>query len=326
MTDVAVAEGLQPSMGQSPFAIARGQTFEKSLFRDNAAALFAELQRSGVLPSSASGFVDLRLRLNGGRLSTLDDSRARTSDLLRDVAAAGRSKGSKPPALIAGATICVPGGVMLPEAILVIDALVVRPDQDPPQLVVGEIKTYPDRGGYTDRIELATARAQAGVYVHGLRVVLDQELKLAGQLVVADTGFLVLSRPGYSKPSVRAGEELRYQAERAARGFDGIRRVADTFDGELYKAPPAAQIAAVRGAATAYEQECWAFCDRVLGCQHRALASGNPAVLGDDVVRFLSGVSLTRAGELLDGAKPTGPAETDLVRRLEIYRNLGGLP
>ena len=198
MAAVAEKEGLEPSMGQSPFAIARGQTFEKSLFRENAASLVAELARTGVLPTGTPRFVDLRLRLNGGRMRTLDESRAKTSELLREVAAEVRGKKTGTPILIAGATICVPGGVMLPEAILVVDALVIRCDQNPAQLVVGEIKTYPDRGGYTDRVELATARAQAGVYVHGLRVVLDQELSAADAVKVADSGFLVLSRPGFS--------------------------------------------------------------------------------------------------------------------------------
>ncbi len=40
--------------------------------------------------------------------------------------------------------------------------------------MVGKTKTYPDRAGYTDTEELATARAQAGVYVHGMRVALGE--------------------------------------------------------------------------------------------------------------------------------------------------------
>ncbi len=114
---------------------------------------------------------------------------------------------------------------MLPEALLVLDALVVRHDDAPPTLMVGEIKTYPDRGGYTDPTELATARAQAGVYVHGLDLVLD-ELDLASAFKVAREGFLVLSRPGFNQPSIRAGEDLRYQAERAKRGFQRLRDAA----------------------------------------------------------------------------------------------------
>ena len=34
MARVAEAEGVSPTMGQSPFALARGQTFERALFRE----------------------------------------------------------------------------------------------------------------------------------------------------------------------------------------------------------------------------------------------------------------------------------------------------
>jgi hypothetical protein len=52
---------------------------------------------------------------------------------------------------------------------------------------------YPDRGGNTDRTELATARAQAGIYLHGMRAVLA-ELGLASSISVGNRGFLVLTR------------------------------------------------------------------------------------------------------------------------------------
>jgi hypothetical protein len=326
MAEVAKADGIRPSMGQSPFALARGQTFEKSLFWNEAASLLAELLRAEVLPKKARGFLDLRLSLNGGRLPNLDVARARTKELLAAVAQFGQRKGPRPPALVAGATVCIPGGVMLPEAILVIDALVIRSDLKPPQLVVGEIKTYPDRGGYTDRAELATARAQLGVYVHGLRVVLEQELGLkdAVDIAVAEEGFLVLSRPGFSKPSVRAGEDLRHQAVRAERGFVTLREVADEFSGKLYEAPLSEQTAAVRKADFHYQPECWTFCDRAPVCHRRALEAGNASVLGDDVARFLGEITLTRAEELMGGASPRNAAEKDLVRRIGSLELTGG--
>lgn len=74
----------------------------------------------------------------------------------------------------------------------------------PPRLAVGEIKTYPDRAGYTDSGELATARAQAGVCVHGLRLVIE-ELGLSTALDVATEGFLILTRPGST--ARRSGQE-----------------------------------------------------------------------------------------------------------------------
>src|SRR5205814_5696100 len=102
---------------------------------------------------------------------------------------------SRPLIIAAGPVVRIPGGMMLPEAILIIDVLVVTANgEGRPILTVGEIKTYPDRGGYTDGAELATARAQAGVYGHGLELVLG-ELGLQSALDISRTGFLVLSRP-----------------------------------------------------------------------------------------------------------------------------------
>src|SRR5262245_34692416 len=144
------------------------------------------LAQAGVLPTVEVRFIDLRLSHNGGPVKNLDDSRQRTSELLTALATDGSS--ISPPLLIAGATIVVPGGVMLPEALLVLDVLVVNGGARPHMLRVGEVKTYPDRGGYTDSTELATTRAQAGVYVHGLRLVLD-ELGLADRVQVSHLAF-----------------------------------------------------------------------------------------------------------------------------------------
>jgi hypothetical protein len=308
MAEVAKKEGAKATMGQSPFAIARGQTFEKVLFRNSAATLLGALKKASVLPDHASEFLDLRLRLNGGRCHSLDESLGKTADLLRQLA---RGKDKSLPWLVAGATVRVPGGVMLPEAILVLDALVIRHDMSPVRLVVGEIKTYPDRAGYTDPLELATARAQAGVYVHGLDLVIA-ELGLTASFDVAREGFLVLSRPGFNQPSIRAGEDLRYQAERAKRGFELLRKAAATI-------PPLDEeqrLVAVIAADTNYCQNCVAFCDRAEVCRNLALKSGSGAVLGDDVARFLGPVTLNRALELMGGAKPANAFEEDLARRV----------
>jgi hypothetical protein len=200
---------------------------------------------------------------------------------------------------------------MLPEAILVLDALVLRHDETPTRLIVGEIKTYPDRAGYTDSTELATARAQAGVYVHGLDLVIE-ELGLTGRFAVAREGFLVLTRPGFNQPSIRAGEDLRYQAERAKRGFELLRKAA-----AILPAPDEKQrLAAVIAAETNYCEACVAFCDRADICRDFALKAGSAAVLGDDVARFLGPVTLTRALELMQGATPADAVEQDLARRI----------
>lgn len=314
MAEVATLEGAKATMGQSPFAILRGQSFEKSLFRNDAASMAAALVKAGVMPEGVTGFADLRLRMNGGRCRSLDEALERTADILREAAS---RRSSNLPWLVAGATVRIPGGVMLPEAILVLDALVLRHDKNPTSLIVGEIKTYPDRAGYTDSAELATARAQAGVYVHGLDLVIE-ELGLHGRFHVAREGFLVLTRPGFNQPSIRAGEDLRYQAERAKRGFELLRKAAAALT-----APDEKQrLAAVIAAETNYCEACVAFCDRADVCRDLALKAGSPAVLGDDVARFLGPVSLPRALELMQGATPANAVEQDVARRIARLEDL----
>jgi hypothetical protein len=66
MDQVADFEKIERAFGQSPFAIARGTSFERLLFRNDAERLCEELIKKGVLPEGADGFRDLRLRMNGG--------------------------------------------------------------------------------------------------------------------------------------------------------------------------------------------------------------------------------------------------------------------
>lgn len=308
MVEVAKRDGLEPTMGQSPFALQRGQRFERQLFHEEARVLRAELEKAGVLPSGSKGLADFRLRQVGGASRNLDEARESTLRLFEGLA--DRGVDGKTPSLVAGATICVPGRAMLPEAILVLDVLVIRPSNTLPELVVGEIKTYPDRGGYTDRVELAGARAQAGVYVHGLMEVL-REHRWIGRIDVAMTGFLVLTKPGSNRPSVRAREDLRYQAARAARGLEKLRTLAEQMAPK--GAPPEDPVAAVAAAPIHYAEACIRFCDRAAGCFKRALEDGKPEVLGDDVARLLGTMKLGRVQEVLQGAEPKTHAERELV-------------
>src|SRR5437870_2355421 len=74
MAEVAKKEGYKPTFGQSPFAIARGDNFERMLFGNRAKILLEALIEQEVLPRGASRFADLRIRANGGPLPTLDEA------------------------------------------------------------------------------------------------------------------------------------------------------------------------------------------------------------------------------------------------------------
>jgi hypothetical protein len=57
------ARKIERTFGQSPFALARGDRFERSLFYNDGERLLEELMKKDVLTPGAS---DLRLRMNGG--------------------------------------------------------------------------------------------------------------------------------------------------------------------------------------------------------------------------------------------------------------------
>lgn len=330
MAKVAERAGVAPSFGASPFALARGEQFERNLLANDAERLIPELERTGVLPAASKGLRDLRIRMNGGTDPTLLDLDAACEQTLEHLRRIGRARGPAQVAelesVVAAPTVKLPGRQMLPEALLIIDVLAVRPthDGERAEVVVGEIKTYPDRGGFTDRQQLSGARAQMGLYLHALHVATepfpDDERPL-----LADEGFLVLSRPGSDFPRVRAGEQLTYQAGRAERGFDLLEELAErlppSFDPETDDEP--ARLDAVLSAEKRYSERCLEFCDLSPRCHAEAIAAGDPVVLGDEVRRFTAGVPLWRVGELLDGAAPVDDTERELVDRIRAAEDPG---
>ncbi len=318
MDKVAISEGIKPTFGRSPFAIARGNRFERALLDKQADSLIEALCREDALPSGASGLADLRIRMNGGSLKSLEIALGKTRELLEAAAATGANGlYGELPAVVASATMEIPGQpVMLPDGLLVIDALLLRPaaNGELVELAIAEIKTYPYRGGYTDSAELATARGQAGVYRHALKLFIS-ELGLLDHFVISPLGVIVLSLSGQNQPVILPNEDLAFQDKRAERGFVRLRDAAarvtpfDPKDEEK-------GIEKVRSAETDYKPACISFCDRAAGCRLAAFEAGDAVVLGEDVKRLLGEVTIDRAVELLDGAEPNSPRETELAARL----------
>ena len=324
MADVAKRVGVRSSFGASPFALGHGEQFERNLLAHEAERLLRELRRTDLTVDEQLGFLDLRISSNGGNdksLRDLDQAIELSRDFLR---LAGQARGDAVydlPALVAALTVRIPKGVMLPEALLIIDAVAVTPirvdDELRARLTVGEIKTYPDRGGETNRGQLAQARAQLGLYLHALEVVTG-EFADDERPSLNDEGFLVMTRPGTDFPSVRTGESLRHQADRAARGFVQLEAAA-------IKLPSGEDdpIEAVLHAETHYSEACLEFCDLVERCHAIAVQKDEPAILGDAMRQMLGDVRLSRVAELLDGAPPIDERELDMVDRLRAAEEPG---
>jgi hypothetical protein len=228
--------------------------------------------------------------------------------------AAGRSFNG----VVASFTVRIPKGIMLPEANLIVDVLTVQTHGPTPEISVGEIKTYPDQGGHTSRANLATARAQMGLYVHALEVTLES-LGLTDKIKVSHLGFLVLTHAGSMRPNVRANEDLKYQRERARRGFELMEQSALMLHGKYGGADDEEEqdlLDLVLNAATSFQDSCIAFCERAPMCYAKALKENRGVALGNDVETFLNGVPLNRAVALLKNDAPQSSTEADLLARM----------
>ncbi len=307
MRKAAEKVGLAPVFGQSPFALQRGQAFERGLFEEDASPLRRALIERKALPANSTGFVDLRLRQNGGVMRTLEEAANAFERFLKDAAKATGDVRMQLPTIVAGAALRAPPEVM-GGGLLALDVLTVHPQPRPAPIAlrVGEVKVYPDRGGFTDSAQLASARAQAGLYVAVLARFVEQ-LGLTRDLIVADDGFLVLARASSNQPSVRAGEDLAWQAARAREMFNSLRAHPE--------ADAAPDIDAVLSAKKHYGDTCLSFCELADHCRDEALSKGLPAALGEDLARFLGPLTLHRALALLHGEPPQGEAEGDFLRR-----------
>ena len=307
--------GYESQFKQSAFAVTRGTQFEAGLYKDGASLLIQALKRVKAIAKDIDpNFIDLRLRMNGGKvIKSIEEAMEETLALF-DRSANGEVHKLT---IVAGPLIRIPKGILLPEATLIIDSLILNPTTDGAvEVTVGEIKIFPDRGGNTDPSQLASARAQAGVYVHGLHMVISALAK-HDKLQVRDKGFLVFTWPGSNAPVVRWDEDLRWQAQRAAVGFDQLEQSAlKVFDESQMKISEEQLVDLVIQSSKSYNSSCIKFCDLYRHCFDEAVNRGDPVVLGDDAARFFYGMDLSRVSELMNGSTALNERELDLQNQL----------
>lgn len=315
---IAESLGIPSMSGQSPFAFARGLQFESYLFKNEAQVLRSALERAKALPEGTRGFLDLRLQINGGKkVKSVKQALTESNDLLQKLI---MGQEFSCPSIVAGLMLRIPKGVMLPEATLIIDVVTVLPTSEGWLLKVGEIKVFPDRGGHTDPSEIATARAQAGVYRHALDLTLKSYPSIHRKLDVERNGFLVFTWPGTNSPVIRKDEDLTFQALRAEEGFNRLDEVAQQIVQKAGKEIDFREgINLVLHSRKDYKENCWSFCDLAPRCHDQAIAEDRGIILGREAAKALGAVRVARAVELLEGAIPANEVE----KSLQEYLNLG---
>ncbi|HEU4410570.1 MAG TPA: hypothetical protein VFS43_35270 [Polyangiaceae bacterium] len=313
---VLTASGVGPNMaaneilgergleGQSPFALVRGNSFERYVLSEGGARLLELYLRAGRREVAAGPFVDLREGLAPGLDRAEQARRRRDATLYLLAGAAERGR----PSIVAHAVL----GVEVAGASFDIEADYLVADGRGFYLP-GEIKSYADKASKTDPADLRGACRQAAVAVVALR----QAARRLGRGAFARAACdLVLRKAGTNWPTLRA---MTLEGE------------VDSIERALAAAPRHLVAAAERagGAGLAdpklllsipnyYVEECREFCALARHCKREALAAADPALLGDRAREQLAPVgSIVRMARYVRGDDaPSSDAERASASRL----------
>jgi hypothetical protein len=328
----ALAEriGFGPRFGQSPFAISRGNAFEKLVKADGGATLLRLLRdqlgldlptadQDAEATDAAAEWVDLG---TGER----EERYRRTREF---VAAAAREPGAG--AVLADHPLLrleVGGRAAYVEPDLVAfqaRARRSRIDRDAASAwrwYLAEIKSFAVIDGRADPVKVAEAATQAAVYVLAFQALLSA-LGLPTELVATDV--VLICPKDFSNTPTAALVDVRRQLAAVRRQLDRLPRIGALLDGldaglsfdlSADKDGEPVRGAAELGKAAAaiearYAPECISRCDMAFFCRDEARAAGSTDLLGRSVRDALGGIAAMRDVLALGGKEGFGAEESD---------------
>jgi hypothetical protein len=302
--------GISPAEGQSPLALAAGETFDRQLADNDYSAIFARFQEQGLLTAT-----ECKVRVIPDEARTSEEQVRLSRELIRqryeDPAAA--------PNLMIKPRLEMPiAGI----ATRVEPDFAVAPDTQA-GFDVGEVKSFSDYGPETPGPKLTGTLRQAAVGVLFLRYELAQ-IATGGhpeaEALVADRAHVILKRAGSAQPALstmRIARELATVTSAIDELAANIIDLDALLDGGILDDP-----ATVSALPANYESACREHCPLVPYCKVEALRESNPAVLGKPVFESLHAAgSISRAIELAHGAKARNAEEGELaalLRRMQV--------
>jgi hypothetical protein len=321
-TAATAVMGLEDREAQSPFAMTIDQRFERHLLSNGAANLFALYVKEGRLGPTDSKVSVISDFAPGDTQAARQRREAETRRLF-DLKLRGDPTA---PNLVVRPRLTVPL-VGVPHAFE--PDFLVASDADP-FFRVGDLKSYPDRGGKTDQADLRSACRQSAVGVVGLRhatVLLGVQdpsrLAIAqGDLILKVTGlFLATLRPMTLTGEVDSILRALADAPSNLAELEGLLPAGGALDDpQVLAAIP-----------NHYRSTCREHCALWTHCRSQAQVMSNPVILGDEASERLAAAgSLNRARDLMNGVglPPRNPAEAALAAELlaanQIYRRVVG--
>jgi hypothetical protein len=300
--------------GQSPFAIAIGNRFDR-VVTENGAAVLLELYRAheklDITECKVSILPDL---VPLGSPKDAQHVMARRRDLTRQLFAQKLKGDPKAPNIIVKPRI--PVTLLGLDHDIEPDALVAR-DSDRFYRPI-EIKSYPDRSGKTDPADVRSACRQAAVGIVAVRNIAGRMGAAMPELLVPAQGDLVLRVPGSMKATLRA-MTLRGEVDSLERAIEEAPRNLDELETIL---PPGGSLDdadVLESIPNSYRASCKEHCALTQHCKTAAIACGDPTILGDFAREKLAAAgSISRALDLLrgTGAPPRTPSERALAEQL----------
>ena len=297
--------------GQSPFALALGQRFERQLLQNGAANLFTLYRDQGLLEVTEAKIINVESLAPGNGLRA---RRRRETESRRLLEAKFQGDPLAPNLIIKPRLLVSLVGVPHP----------IEPDflisSDSAQFYrVGELKSYPDRGGKTDPADIRSACRQAAVGVVALRETLQmlgartpQQLALAeAHLVLRVTGLMVptLSRMGIAS-----------EVDSVERAIADAPTNLDELENMLPAGATLDDPSVLASVPNNYRPACKEHCSLWEHCRSQCIATRHPVVLGDLAAEQLATVgSIDRALDLMmgTGAPPRNATEAALAAALQ---------
>ena len=305
--------------GMSPFAFARGQSFERSLAEEGYGPLLALLREHLGFDVADAKVVNLRAAYPRNR----DGMRLRaheTRTMLGDIARRDPSA----PNLIDGAVLEAEiGGIV---AHFEADSLAARFGG---QIHTGEVKSFPVIDGRCEPDKLGSALDQAAIYT----LLTARTVAAAGgdPGIVSPEALLITPRNVGLRPTLSVIDVSR-RMERTEMLLSRAPDIRELPPGTSFgpaadrAAEPERRIEALHGLAdqvgTRYVSSCVTDCGLNRFCRSRSRACGSPGLVGEKGLRLLPGVaSLDRAAELAAGA-PASMTERPVAEQLTLAARL----